>query len=308
MNLQTRRSLAPVRPLAVSTAGVGTGRPAESRGPVLLWGGLCLALLLASLASPRTMDNLRERTVDLLAPVLAVLRWPIDGATGQLEAAVDWLTLRERAATLEQENEALRGWYREALSLQQEVDALRRLAMVPPQSVTRVATAPVVADPGGAYVRSVLVLAGERDGVTRTQVALGAAQGVDQAVVGRVVDPGERAARLLLLTDLRMRVPVMLADSGLRAVVSGDNTAQPLLIHVADPAAVQRGQVLLTSGDGGIFPAGLPVGRIAGVQDGTIRVEPFADLTALHWVTLVSAGSDGVGPIDSEFLNRRDAD
>lgn len=308
MNQLSRRPLAPMRPLAVSTV-VGSGpKPAPGTLPVLLWGTLCLGLLLLSLAAPRTVDNLRTRTVDAIAPLLAVLRWPVDGATAQIDVAVDWLTLQQRAEKLEAENRTLRGWYREALALKAENDALRRLTVTPPQTVQRIATAPVIADPGGSFVRSVLVLAGRRDGVTRTQAALAAATGVDQAVIGRVVDTGERSSRVLLLTDLNTRVPVMLADSGLRAVLAGDNTDRPRLLHVADPAAVQRGQVLLTSGDGGIFPPGLPVGRIVGVQDNTIRVEPFADLTALNYVELIAAGPDGGSAIEPEFQNKRNLD
>jgi len=93
-------------------------------------------------------------------------------------------------------------------------------------------------------------------------------------VVGRVVSVGENAARLLLLTDLASRVPVVIEGAGkkktdedekdeiVRAILVGDNSAMPVLKFPTKVEGIKPGQLILTSNDGGIFPKGLPIGEV----------------------------------------------
>jgi rod shape-determining protein MreC len=83
-----------------------------------------------------------------------------------------------------------------------------------------------------------------------------------------VSEVGLRAARVLLVTDLNSRVPVLIENEHARAVLAGDNSARPGLLYVEPQTAVKIGDRVVTSGDGGLFPPGLPVGTVAAIEDG----------------------------------------
>ena len=104
-------------------------------------------------------------------------------------------------------------------------------------------------------------------------------------LVGRVAELGDHAARILLLTDLNSRVPVVIEETRERAILSGDNTERPALAYLPPDARVSSGQRVVTSGSGGVLPAGLPIGTVTvgrdGVPDMLSVVKRFAkDVTA----------------------------
>ena len=114
--------------------------------------------------------------------------------------------------------------------------------------------------------------------------------------VGRVTEVGDRAARILLLTDLNSRVPVAFDGSRERAVLAGDNSDRPRLLYLPEQSAVKIGERIVSSGNGGIFPPGLPIGIVSAIEDGIVRVEPYAELSRLDYLRIVNYGLSGVLP------------
>jgi rod shape-determining protein MreC len=76
-------------------------------------------------------------------------------------------------------------------------------------------------------------------------------------------------------------------------VLAGDNSDRPRLIFASDPRAIRIDDRVVTSGDGGVFPPGLPVGVVASLDPGGARVEPYAELSTLDYVLLVDYGLAG---------------
>jgi rod shape-determining protein MreC len=108
-----------------------------------------------------------------------------------------------------------------------------------------------------------------------------------------VVDVGEWSSRVLLITDINSRIPVLLETSRYRAVLAGDNSDRPRLAYVQPDTPVAIGDRVVTSGTGGMFPAGLPIGVVASVEDRVIRVAPLAALDRVEHVRLVDFGLAG---------------
>jgi rod shape-determining protein MreC len=81
-----------------------------------------------------------------------------------------------------------------------------------------------------------------------------------------------------------------------RAVLAGDNSDEPRLLYLPPRSALKVGDRLVTSGNGGIFPPGLPVGVVSGTTDGIIRVQPYAELSRLDFLRIVDYGLNGVLP------------
>jgi rod shape-determining protein MreC len=92
---------------------------------------------------------------------------------------------------------------------------------------------------------------------------------------------------LLLLTDFSSRVPVLVQPSGLRAILAGNGTAAPILEFLENSDEVTPGDLVRTSGDGGVFPPNLPVGRVVALPGGNWRVALSADFARLEFVRLL---------------------
>jgi rod shape-determining protein MreC len=145
-------------------------------------------------------------------------------------------------------------------------------------------TEPVIAEPGGLYVRSVLIGGGAHDGLGKGQAAM-----AGTGLAGRITEIGAWSARVLLITDLNSRIPVILEGTRTHAILAGDNSRSPYLMYLPKAATISPGDRLVTAGHDGVFPTGLPVGRVSSIENGEIRVEPIADLDRLEYLGLVDS-------------------
>lgn len=252
------------------------------RSALLLLITAAVALMLLGRTQSGVVERARAVVADAVAPMLDFASRPISSTVDTLESAQNLMALAKENAELREANRRLRSWQAVAYRLEAENGALRDLLRMAPDPSSRYITARVVADNGGAFVRSVLVSAGQRDGVVQGQAAV-----TGEGLAGRVAQVGTRAAQVLLITDMNSRIPVMLAHSRERAVLAGNNTNRPALLYLGPRSQVEPGDRILTSGDGGVFPAGLPVGVVAASEDGKVRVQPFVDWDRMEYLRLI---------------------
>jgi len=237
------------------------------------------------------IDRLRVNVADALSPVLELVAEPVSGAASILGSFEDAVAVYHNNRELREENQRLLQWQEVARRLAAENSALRDLVKLVPEQASSALAARVIADSGGAYMRNVLVNAGARDGVARGQAALSG-----EGLVGRVSEVGSRTARILLLTDLNSHIPVTVERTGERAMLDGDNSDRPRLVFLDPKTTTDSGDRIVTSGAGGVFPPGLPVGVVSAVESGVVRIEPYAELSRLQMVRLIDYGLAGVLP------------
>jgi rod shape-determining protein MreC len=250
-----------------------------------------LAFSMMLIGKPDSIVVSRARSVvtDLVAPVLGAVSRPIDAARETAGSVQDYLALQSENKSLRLRNESLVEWQRVARELQAQNAILKEMLNFTSAPNVRFVTAPVVADSSSSFVRSLIVLSGRRDGVAKGQAAI---TGV--GLVGRVLEVGERSARILLLTDINARVPVVNERSRDQAMLAGTNSDLPELRHLSRDADLKVGDRIVTSGQGGVFPPGLPVGEILRFENDRPLVKPFVDLSRLEYLRLVDYGLPGI--------------
>jgi len=106
-------------------------------------------------------------------------------------------------------------------------------------------------------------------------------------LVGRVIGVAPGASRVLLLTDVASRTPVMIDRTNARAILTGDGGPNPRLDYLRGREPVKQGDRILTSGDGGVLPRGLPVGTAVKGLDGRWRVVLASDRSAIDFVRIL---------------------
>jgi rod shape-determining protein MreC len=255
---------------------------------VLLFGA-AIALMILGKADTAVVERARVTLFDALSPIMEGVARPIASVRQVLGNARDYLNLRQQNAALQEEARRLTEWQNVARELAAENQSLRALLRFAPDPSANFVTGRVVADSGGAFVRTVLIAAGSRDGVRKGQAAT-----TGGGLVGRVAEVGEHSARVLLLTDINSRIPVVIERTRDQAILGGDNSDNPRLLYLPHGAMVTAGDRVVTSAAGGAFPPGLPVGVVQSVDDGVAMVQLFVNWDRVEFLRLVDYRLPGV--------------
>jgi rod shape-determining protein MreC len=263
---------------------------------------LSLLLIVLGKADVLLYERVRVATADLMAPVLAMLARPAAAVAGGVEHIHGLLALYDENQRLREENARLMRWQEVARRLADENVSLRNITRYAPAGAMHWVTAQVIANSGGAFARNVLIDAGASDGIARGQAGV-----TGEGLIGRVAEIGAHTARILLLTDLNSRVPVVIEPSRERAVLAGDNSDEPRLLYLQAKSEAKVGDRVVTGGAEGVFPPDLPVGVIASIEGDTVRVEPYAELSRFDYVRIVDLGLSGFLPQSAVPPPRRPA-
>ncbi|MHB1566460.1 MAG: rod shape-determining protein MreC [Acidiferrobacter sp.] len=146
-------------------------------------------------------------------------------------------------------------------ALSAEVARLRQLLKAPPPRGYRQTLAPVLAVSSGPFTRRLVLAEGVNAHVFVGQAVIDA-----HGIVGQVIKVGPETSEVMLITDPNSGVPVVSQRNGLRAIVFGTGSPRDLKIpYLTITADIRPGDVLLSSGLGGIYPAGYPVARVTRV-------------------------------------------
>jgi rod shape-determining protein MreC len=248
--------------------------------------GLLVFVLLATFAlwridSPR-VERFRVALTDRLVPSFDWALVPVTNFVGMVDDFRSYARIHEQNQQLRRELQQMRAWREAALQLEQQNAQLRDLNQVRVDPRLTHVTGVVLADSGSPFRQSVLLNVGARDGIRdgwATMDGLG--------LVGRISGVGQQTSRVILLTDSNSRIPVTVQPSGQRAVLAGDNSALPPLDFLEAPEEVRPGDRVVTSGDGGVFPAGLLVGQVAQGVDRRLRVRLSADYERMEFLRVL---------------------
>jgi rod shape-determining protein MreC len=244
---------------------------------------LCLLgiFLLWRIDSPR-VERFRAQVTDQVMPNMEWLMAPVTGAVNLVRNVQSYQRLVDQNRELRSELRQMQAWKEAALQLEQENARLLDLSNVRLDPRLTFITGVVIADSGSPFRQSVLLNVGARDGIIDGWAAM---DGI--GLVGRVSGVGENTSRVLLLTDATSSVPATIQPSGQTALVGGDNSAAPLLDFIENAELVRPGDRVVSSGDGGVFPAGLLIGQVAEDRNGRLRVRLSADFQRLEFLRLL---------------------
>ncbi|SHJ07581.1 rod shape-determining protein MreC [Palleronia salina] len=250
--------------------------------------GVVVVLLLAvflfwRIDSPRA-ERFRAQIVDQVVPSFDWALVPVTKLAGMVENFQSYTRIYEQNQELRRELQQMKAWKEAALQLEQENAKLLDLNKVRLDPKLTFITGVVLADSGSPFRQSVLLNLGARDGI---RDGWAATDGL--GLVGRVSGVGDSSARVILLTDSNSRVPVAVQPSGQRALLAGDNSSLPPLDFLEEAESVRPGDRVVSSGDGGVLPAGLLVGQVVQGADRRLRVRLAADYERLEFLRVLRA-------------------
>jgi len=260
---------------------------ADFKGPVRRILIAVLVFLLAAIFliwridSPR-VERFRAAFIDKVVPNMDWAMAPVTKLVDMVEGFQSYARIYEQNQELRRELQQMKAWKEAAVQLEQQNAKLLAQNQVRLDPKLTSVSGVVMADSGSPFRQSVLINVGSRDGIVdgwATMDGLG--------LVGRISGVGQTTSRVILLTDASSRIPVTIQPSGQKAMLVGDNSPAPPVEFVEAPEQVRPGDRVISSGDGGVFPAGLLVGQVELGTDQRLRVRLAADYERLSFLRVL---------------------
>lgn len=253
--------------------------------------GLAIGLILLafSIASPNRFKDLRGLGLDATAPLTVPLHEVTATVRGLASGAGNYWNAADQNAILKSRNQAMRDQLGAARAILQENRQLKAALQLRERTSDAVATGRLVGSSLQSPRRFAILSAGKRDGV-EIGMPVRAAQGL----IGRIVDTGALTSRVLLVSDRSNIVPARLLRTG-QPVISqglGDGTVELKPIEVGQNP-FRRGDVVITSGTGGLYPPLVPVARVMRIEGDNAIAMPLADPAATSFAIVQQAYEPG---------------
>lgn len=242
---------------------------------------LTAIFLVWRIDSPR-VERFRAALIDKIVPNMDWAMAPVTKLVGMVEGFQSYARIYEQNQELRRELQQMKAWKEAAVQLEQQNAKLLAQNQVRLDPKLTSVSGVVMADAGSPFRQSVLLNVGARDGIVdgwATMDGLG--------LVGRISGVGQTTSRVILLTDASSRIPVTIQPSGQKAMLVGDNSPSPPVEFVESPEQVRPGDRVISSGDGGVFPAGLLVGQVELGRDRRLRVRLAADYERLSFLRVL---------------------
>ena len=255
----------------------------NSRFPQILIISFGFLLILVGKADLTAVRYMQGGVVETIAPLYSIVTVPVNSIESLFEGLQTVASLRTKANRLELENTRLKKLQRIAESLKVENRQLRTvLGDVIPQEWNAI-TARVIAVPGGNFTHSMIVEHGANKVIAR-----GSAVVTAEGLVGYIISSGKYFSRILLLSDVNSRIPVILSDSSWPGLAVGKNGITLELDFLPAESEPSLNETVVTSGHGGLLPAGIPVGRVSSITKKQVLMTPSVELRKLSFVTILS--------------------
>lgn len=263
----------------------GSWRIARTRGgahlPLVIVAALAVALILFGKAQSSLFDRAREHVMDWMKPVLVATHGPMDGFNRWVGSIGEIFSVYEENLKLKEENARLRQWHNTAISMNERLKRYQLLLHAVPDPTLSSVVARVIGRASHPFLQTLILDAGSTSGIKPGQAVVDS-----RGMIGRIFLAGESTSWVILLTDLNSRVPIAVIPGNAQAIMAGDNSPAPTIETLSQSTQFKAGDQVVSSGDGDILPAGLPIGVI--VVDGSgYRVALFADQTTTQDVEVL---------------------
>ena len=224
----------------------------------------------------------RKASDTVLTPVGDALAAPGRWIGQGVDVVRDYFFAAAENQELKAQLKEMRQWRDVAIALRSENQRYRTLLGLKTDPPIPMVAARIVTDSHGPFADTRLANSGADKGVKPGNPVMS-----ENGLVGRVIGVTTGASRVLLLTDIASRTPVMIDRTNARAILTGDGGPNPRLDYLRGRDPIREGDRVLTSGDGGVLPRGLPVGAATRGLDGRWRVVLASDRAPIDFVRIL---------------------
>ena len=241
---------------------------------------LSLVLLFVDKLETKPLNYFRSFVKDVIYRGSVMVSFPSKGFKIVTSTVEDHINVFNKNIKLKEENAQLKEQIYDPSFLILENKQLRRLLDEQVTSSANLVSSRVILDKQSPYLNSFIINSGSNREIKNGMAVLDG-----KNFVGRIVDVNFFSSRVLLVTDLNSKIPVIIEPSGYHAILSGHGKSEPTLEYLPKNHKVQLGNKVYTSGKEGIFAPGIPIGEVNFGND-KITVLLFSELSQIIFVNV----------------------
>ena len=239
-----------------------------------------IILIYIETIETKPLNYLRFIVKDTIYRGSVIISSPSRGFKNAVNAAQDHINLFSEYNRLKEENAQLKDQVYDPNFLIFENKQLRKLLDEQMTSAVNLASSRVMLDRQSPYLNSFIINSGANKKIKKGMAVLDG-----KNFIGRIVDVNFFSSRILLVSDLNSKIPVVVEPTGYHAILSGTGKAKPILEFLPENHTVQSGNKVYTSGKEGIFSPGIPIGEVS-MDNEKILVSLFSDLSQITFVNI----------------------
>ena len=216
------------------------------------------------------------------APVSGAIATPVRWSDSAFQGFAGYFLAVSENRRLKAELQVAQSWQQRAVQLQDASDRYRALLGLRTDPPIPMVAGRTVTESRGPFANTRLIDVGSERGIVVGNPVMS-----ENGLIGRVVGVTKGVSRVLLLTDVASRTPILVDRTNARAILTGDGGGRPRLDYMRGRDPIRLNDLVLTSGDGGVLPRGLPVGRAVKGLDGSWRVALASDTASIDYVRVL---------------------
>jgi len=241
---------------------------------------LSIVLIFLETLEFKPLNNIRSFVKDIVYRGALIATYPLKSFSSFYQFMENHINLYSNYKELITENKELKNNISKSDFLELENSQLRKLIDEQAVSSSDLVSARVMLDKQSPYLNSFVINIGSNKNIKNGMAVLDG-----KNFIGRTVDVNFFSSRVLLVSDLNSKIPVLSEPSGNHAILSGHGTSEPTLEYLSENHTIQDGDKVYTSGKGGIFTPGIAVGKVK-IDKKKIKVLLFSDLSQITFVNI----------------------
>ena len=241
---------------------------------------LSIVLIFLETLEFKPLNNIRSFVKDIVYRGALIATYPLKSFSSSYQFMENHINLYSNYKELITENKELKNNISKSDFLELENSQLRKLIDEQAVSPSDLVSARVMLDKQSPYLNSIVINIGSNKNIKNGMAVLDG-----KNFIGRTVDVNFFSSRVLLVSDLNSKIPVLSEPSGNHAILSGHGTSEPTLEYLSENHTIQDGDKVYTSGKGGIFTPGIAVGKVK-IDKKKTKVLLFSDLSQITFVNI----------------------
>ena len=241
---------------------------------------LSIIFIFVETIEAKPLNFFRSFLKDIIYRGSLVVSVPSKGLGNLTGYVKEHTNLYSNYSELKKENDKLKNNISKTDFLELENTQLRKLIEEQVTSNSNLVSARVMLDKQSPYLNSFIINIGSNKNIKNGMEVLDG-----KNFIGRIVDVNFFSSRVLLVSDLNSKIPVLIEPSANHAILSGHGANNPTLEYLPEKHTIQDGDKVYTSGKGGIFSPGIAVGKVA-IENDLITVLLFSDLSQITFVNI----------------------
>ena len=241
---------------------------------------LSVVLIFVETIETRPLNKVRSFVKDVVYRGATIVSFPLKSVNNFTDFLENHLNLYSNYNELIKENNELKNNISKEDFLELENSQLRKLIDEQIESSSNLVSARIMIDKQSPYLNSFVINIGSNKSIKNGMAVLDG-----KNFIGRIVDVNFFSSRVLLVSDLNSKIPILSEPSGSHAILSGHGTNELTLEYLSENHGIQDGDKIYTSGKEGIFTPGIVVGK-AKIEKNKIKVLLFADLDQITFVNI----------------------